>query len=43
MKRNAWTVVVPGYPPFTMAGEPCTREEALRVARSIWIDAEVIE
>lgn len=43
MKRAAWTVAVPGYRPFTMAGEACTREEALQVARSIWPNAEVLE
>lgn len=41
MKRNAWSVLVPGYARFTMVGEPCTREEALQFARSIWPVAEV--
>lgn len=41
MKRFAWTVSVRGYASFTMAGEPCTLEEALQVARSIWPDAEI--
>lgn len=42
MKRFAWTVRVPWHAHFTMAGEPCTREEALHVARSIWPDAEIV-
>lgn len=39
--RSAWTVIVPGYPPFTMAGEPCTRSEAEQAARLIWPNAEI--
>ena len=41
MKRTAWTVLVPGYAPFTMAGEACTEAEALAAVRTIWPDAEV--
>lgn len=41
MKRASWTVIVPGYRPFTMAGAVCTREEALQTVRSIWPEAEV--
>lgn len=41
MKRASWTVIVPGYRPFTMAGTACTREEALQTVRSIWPEAEV--
>lgn len=42
-KRSAWKVKLPGYEPFTMAGEPCTRDEALQAARLIWLNAEVME
>lgn len=42
-KRSAWSVKVPGFPPFTMAGEACTLDEALQFARSIWPDARIIE
>lgn len=41
--RSAWQVKVPGYPPLTMAGERCTRAEALRDARVIWPLAEIID
>lgn len=42
MKRNALAIKVPGFPAFTMAGEPCTREQALLAARLIWPAAEVV-
>ena len=42
-KRSAWCVRVPGYPPFTVAGEACTRDEALQAARLIWPNAEIME
>lgn len=38
----AWTVLVPGYPPFPMIGsEPITRVEALADVRGRWPDAEL--
>lgn len=40
-RRCAWTVLVPSYPPFTMAGEPCTRAEALADVRGRWPDADL--
>ena len=40
-RRCAWTVLVPGYPPFTMAGEPVTRAEALADVRGRWPDADL--
>lgn len=40
--RSAWQVKTPGYPPLTMAGERCTRADALRDARVIWPDAEIL-
>lgn len=44
MKRSAWTVLVPGEKPFTMAGgEPMTRDEALAAARIIWPDAQIAD
>ncbi len=42
-QRTAWRVKVPGFPTFVMAGEPCTRDEALQAARLIWPDAEIME
>lgn len=41
--RSAWQVKTPGYPPLTMAGERCTRAEALRDARVIWPAAEILD
>lgn len=42
MKRNAWTVLIPGQKPLTMAGgEPITHDEALAAARIIWPDAQI--
>lgn len=41
--RSAWQVKVPGYPPLTMAGERCTRTNALRDARVIWPHAEILD
>lgn len=41
--RPAWRVKIPGFNPFVMAGEPCTRDEALQAARLIWPDAEIME
>lgn len=40
--KPAWTVIVPGARPFTMAGTPCTKAEALVSARLIWPMAEVV-
>lgn len=40
-RRCAWTVLVPGYRPFTMIGEPVTREEALADARDRWPAADL--
>lgn len=39
--RTAWYVIVPGCKLITMAGERCTRTDALRDARVIWPDAEI--
>lgn len=41
--RTACKVKLPGFPPFVMVGEPCTRDEALQAARLIWPDAEIME
>ena len=43
MTRAAWKVIIPGYRPFTLAGEPITRDQALAIVRSIWPDAEIGE
>lgn len=40
-RRCAWTVLVPGYRPFTMIGEPITHTEALADAGARWPGAEV--
>lgn len=40
-RRCAWTVLVPGYLPFTMAGEPVTRDEALADVRGRWPDGDL--
>ena len=40
-RRCAWTVLVPGYRPFTMMGEPITRAEALEDVRGRWPDAKI--
>ena len=40
-RRCAWTVLVPGYQPFTMIGEPITRDEALVDVRGRWPDADL--
>ncbi|KUM42492.1 hypothetical protein [Pseudomonas sp. EpS/L25] len=40
-RRCAWTVLVPGYRPFTMIGEPITHAEALADAGARWPGAEV--
>ncbi|WP_158890646.1 MULTISPECIES: hypothetical protein [unclassified Pseudomonas] len=40
-RRCAWTVLVPGYRPFTMIGEPITHAEALADASARWPGAEV--
>lgn len=42
MSKPAWTVIVHGHRPFTMAGVPCTKAEALASARLIWPMAEVV-
>jgi len=39
--RTVWYVIVPGCKLITMAGERCTRTDALRDARVIWPDAEI--
>jgi len=41
IKRGAWLIRVPGYPPFPMVCEPCTQDEARNAVRGIWPDAEV--
>lgn len=41
--RSAWQVKTSGYPPLTMAGERCTRADALRDARVIWPSAEILD
>jgi len=41
MVKRSWQVVVPGYSPFRMGGEPMDNAEALATARSIWPLAEV--
>ncbi|CEG51842.1 conserved hypothetical protein [Stutzerimonas xanthomarina] len=40
-RRGHWTVIVEGYRPFTMIGEPVTYAEAIANARRIWPDAEI--
>lgn len=35
-RRARWTILVEGFPPFTMVGEPMTWREALECAQSIW-------
>jgi hypothetical protein len=40
-RRSHWTVVVTGYSPFTMIGEPMTYAEALVEAQMRWPDAKV--
>jgi hypothetical protein len=40
-RRNHWTVVVTGYRPFTMIGEPMTHAEALVEARMLWPNSKV--
>lgn len=40
-RRAGWTVLVPGYLPFTMISEPVTREEALANIRGRWPDADL--
>jgi hypothetical protein len=40
-RRSHWTVVVTGYSPFTMIGEPMTYAEALAEAQGRWPDAKV--
>ncbi|MNI83242.1 hypothetical protein D3C73_1400310 [compost metagenome] len=41
-RRSHWTVLVTGYSPFTMIGEPMTHTEALVEARMLWPDAQVM-
>jgi len=41
--RTAWKIKLPGYQPITMAGERCTRADALRDARVIWPAAEILD
>lgn len=40
-RRVGWTVVAPGYLPFTMISEPITKEEALETVRVRWPGASV--
>lgn len=40
-RRSHWIVLVTGYRPFTMIGEPMTHTEALVEARMRWPDAKV--
>ncbi|SFQ82785.1 hypothetical protein SAMN05216578_105103 [Halopseudomonas formosensis] len=40
-RRCNWTVIVPGYPPFTMIGNPMTHAEAQAAARARWEQATV--
>lgn len=40
-RRCGWTVIVPGYRPFTMIGEPITRAEALADVRGRWPDGDI--
>jgi hypothetical protein len=41
-RRSHWTVLVTGYSPFTMIGEPMTHTEALVEARMQWPGAQVM-
>ena len=41
-RRSHWTVLVTGYSPFTMIGEPMTYTEALVEARMRWPGAQVM-
>jgi hypothetical protein len=41
-RRSHWTVLVAGYSPFTMIGEPMTHTEALVEARMLWPGAQVM-
>ncbi|WP_337157955.1 hypothetical protein [Pseudomonas putida] len=40
-RRCNWTVLMPGCHPFTMIGEPITRDEALAEIHVRWPGAEV--
>lgn len=40
-RRCAWTVLVPGCRPFTMIGEPITRDEALADVHGRWPGADL--
>ncbi len=40
-RRCNWRVIVPGYPPFTMIGDPMTHAEAQRAAQGHWEGATV--
>lgn len=40
-RRCGWTVLVPGYPPFIMAGQPITYAEALEEVQGRWPDARI--
>lgn len=40
-RRCYWLVSVPGWRPFTMIGEPITRDEALADVRGRWPNAEL--
>lgn len=40
-RRCNWYVLIPGYPPVMMIGEPMTSAEALAAARWRWPDADI--
>jgi hypothetical protein len=40
--KRSWQIIMPGYRPFRMLGEPMDSAEALTTARSIWPLAEVL-
>lgn len=40
-RRCYWVVIVPGWRPFTMIGEPITRAEALAEVRSRWPGGDI--
>lgn len=35
-RKSVWTVTLPGRKPFTMGGQPMTRQEALETVQCIW-------
>ena len=40
-RKCGWTVIISGYPPFTMVSEPITHAEALEDVRGRWPDAKI--